>query len=98
MAAFLSAAQLTILVPELLHLLAFAQEHFRYGSLGTLAEPVTSGRFGKHRRSLYLARMGKTRTKPTLPSTWPMTASHMPHGRRNAPLAGFVENFKTQMS
>jgi hypothetical protein len=31
MAAFLSAAQLTILVPELLHLLAFAQEHFRYG-------------------------------------------------------------------
>jgi len=26
MAAFLSAAQLTILVPELLHLLAFAQE------------------------------------------------------------------------
>ena len=31
MAAFLSAAQLTILVPEVLHLLAFAQEHFRYG-------------------------------------------------------------------
>ncbi|MDA0961926.1 MAG: hypothetical protein O2898_03290, partial [Proteobacteria bacterium] len=29
MAAFLSAAQLTILVPELLHLLAFAQEHFQ---------------------------------------------------------------------
>jgi hypothetical protein len=37
MAAFLSAAQLTILVPELLHLLAFAQEHFRYGSSGTFA-------------------------------------------------------------
>jgi hypothetical protein len=31
MPAFLSAAQLTILAPELLHLLEFAQEHFRFG-------------------------------------------------------------------
>lgn len=31
MAAFPSAAQLTILASELLHLRAFAQEHFRYG-------------------------------------------------------------------
>jgi hypothetical protein len=44
------------------------------GSLGTFAAPVTSGRFGKHRRSLRGARTGKMRTLQPLELIIQMTA------------------------